>query len=75
LALWFPVWASAGNPLVSVEEAQTASHNTPLVRALLARDQIEAVRLIESGLPLESNFAGFAIKKPRSPFGICAASY
>lgn len=53
LALWFPVWASAGNPLVSVEEAQTASHNAPLVRALLAHDQIEAVRLIQYGAPLD----------------------
>jgi ankyrin repeat protein len=53
LALWFPVWASAGNPLVSVEEARTASHNAPLVRALLARNQTEAIRLIQSGTPLD----------------------
>jgi hypothetical protein len=53
LALWFPIWASAKNPLVSVEEAKAASHNTPLVRTLLARDQAGAIRLIQSGTPLD----------------------
>jgi ankyrin repeat protein len=53
LAPWFPAWASAENPLVSAEEAKAASHNTPLVRAMLARDQAEAIRLIQSGTPLD----------------------
>lgn len=53
LALLFPVWASAGNPVVSAEEAKEASPSQPLVRALLARDQAEAVRLIQSGAPLD----------------------
>lgn len=53
LALMFPILASAGNPVVTAEEAKAASSSQPLARALLARDQAEAVRLIQSGAPLD----------------------
>lgn len=53
LALLFPVWASAENPFVSAETAKAASQNQPLLRALLARNQPEAIRLIQSGAPLD----------------------
>lgn len=53
LALMFPILASAGNPVVTVEEAKAASSSQPLARALLARDQDAAVRLIQSGAPLD----------------------
>ena len=53
LALLFPVCAVAGNPVVSVGEANATSLNLPLVRALLARSQSEAIHLIQSGAPLD----------------------
>lgn len=53
LALMFPIFASADNSVVAAQEAKAASLSQPLARALLARDQDGAVRLIQSGAPLD----------------------
>lgn len=48
-----PVGASADNAIIPAEVTNPASREHPLVRALLARDQAEAIRLIQSGAPLD----------------------
>lgn len=56
LALLLPVapsWADSEIPGTALSAAKPAAREHPLVRALLERDQREAVRLIESGLALD----------------------
>lgn len=52
LAAVFPTGAAAASAIAEVEGAKPANRD-PLVRALLDRDQAEAVRLIQSGTPLD----------------------
>lgn len=51
----FPTSAWAEDPSIAAQEAKAASRSHLLAGALLARDQAEAVRLIQSGMPLDLN--------------------
>lgn len=53
LAALCTAWARADSSMVPAEAAQSVAHEHPLVSAVLARNQAEAVRLIQSGAPLE----------------------
>jgi hypothetical protein len=53
LAPVLPVWAADSAVVAAAEAIKPATREHPLVRALLDRDQAEAVRLIRSGLALD----------------------
>lgn len=53
LALLFSSLASADSPFVTPTEIKPATREHPLARAVLDRDQTEAVRLVQAGISLD----------------------